>query len=74
MTVAVGSRLDDYRTSCPTPSTNRVVAWTAEAEAQQRFARQLIEHLGSSGVFSAKWTDEIMPDVGKLVELCATPP
>ena len=47
----------------------RVLKWTAEAEEQQRFPRQLIEHLGTSGVFSAKWSDAVMPDVRKLVAL-----
>src|ERR1700722_11463710 len=69
MTTTARSGLEDYRTLLSDAFDERVVAWTAEAEAQERFPRQLIEHLGSCGVFSAKWTDEIMPDVGKLVEL-----
>lgn len=48
---------------------DRVIEWTSEAEAQQRFPRKLIEHLGASGVFSAKWTDQTQPDVNKLIEL-----
>jgi acyl-ACP dehydrogenase len=69
MTTTARSGLDDYRTLLSDAFDERVVVWTAEAEVQERFPRQLIEHLGSCGVFSAKWTDEIMPDVGKLVEL-----
>ena len=61
--------LDDYRTLLTETFDDRVVKWTAEAEEQQRFPRQLIEHLGYSGIFSAKWGDGLMPDVGKLVEL-----
>jgi acyl-ACP dehydrogenase len=49
----------------------RVTAWTVNAEATQRFPRQLIEHLGVSGVFTAKWGDGQHPDVAKLVALAA---
>jgi acyl-ACP dehydrogenase len=63
------SALDDYRALLSGAFDDRVRAWTAEAEAQQRFPRQLIEHLGASGVFSAKWSTDTMPDVDKLVEL-----
>lgn len=59
----------DYRALLADAFDDRVTEWTAEAEAQQRFPRKLIEHLGASGVFSAKWTDQTQPDVGKLVEL-----
>ncbi len=47
----------------------RVTAWTAEAEATERFPRQLIEYLGSSGVFTEKWGDGQQPDVSKLIAL-----
>jgi acyl-ACP dehydrogenase len=60
---------DDYRALLRDAFDDRVVRWTAEAEAQQRFPRQLIEHLGARGVFSAKWSDHAQPDVDKLVEL-----
>ncbi|HEY0226683.1 MAG TPA: mycobactin biosynthesis acyl-ACP dehydrogenase MbtN [Mycobacterium sp.] len=60
---------DDYAALLCDAFDDRVVKWTAEAEEQQRFPRQLIEHLGTSGVFSAKWSDAAMPDVGKLVAL-----
>ncbi|OBA63296.1 acyl-CoA dehydrogenase [Mycobacterium sp. 1100029.7] len=59
----------DYQTLLATAFDERVTQWTAEAETQQRFPRKLIEHLGSSGVFAAKWTDQIQPDVKKIVEL-----
>jgi alkylation response protein AidB-like acyl-CoA dehydrogenase len=61
--------LDDYRVLLAGAFDERVVAWTAEAEAEERFPRHLIEHLGACGVFSAKWSTDTMPDVGKLVEL-----
>ncbi|WAC93017.1 mycobactin biosynthesis acyl-ACP dehydrogenase MbtN [Mycobacterium sp. Aquia_213] len=59
----------DYRALLSEAFDDRVTEWTSEAEAQQRFPRKLIEHLGSSGVFAAKWTDQTQPDVNKLVEL-----
>ena len=34
---------------------DRVTKWTAEAEQTERFPRKLIEYLGESGVFAAKW-------------------
>ena len=40
-----------------------------EAEAQQRFPRELIGHLGARGVFREKWRTGALPDVGKLIEL-----
>jgi acyl-ACP dehydrogenase len=59
----------EYRALLAEAFDDRVTEWTAEAEAQQRFPRKLIEHLGASGVFTAKWTDQAQPDVNKLVEL-----
>ncbi|MCV7030683.1 mycobactin biosynthesis acyl-ACP dehydrogenase MbtN [Mycobacterium sherrisii] len=59
----------DYRTLLAGVFDERVTAWTAEAEARQRFPRELIEYLGARGVFATKWTDQAQPDVGKLVEL-----
>jgi alkylation response protein AidB-like acyl-CoA dehydrogenase len=47
----------------------KVTAWTAEAEATERFPRALIEYLGARGVFREKWSDRAQPDVAKLVEL-----
>jgi hypothetical protein len=66
---ASDTNLDDYRFRLADAFNDQVVAWTAEAEAQQRFPRELIEHLGASGVFSEKWGAAALPDVGKLVEL-----
>ena len=62
-------RLDDYRSLLTDTFDERVVAWTAEAEACQRFPRELFEHLGDRGVFREKWRTGPLPDVGKLVEL-----
>ena len=59
----------DYRALLTEAFDDRVTEWTSEAEATQRFPRKLIEHLGASGVFAAKWTDQVQPDVNKLVEL-----
>ena len=59
----------DFRALLSKAFDDRVVEWTAEAEAQQRFPRKLIEHLGACGVFTAKWSDHTQPDVNKLVEL-----
>lgn len=61
--------LDDYRALLAGAFDDQVLAWTAEAEAQQRFPRELIEHLGARGVFSQKWGTGQLPDVAKLVEL-----
>lgn len=61
--------LDDYRRLLAGAFNDRVLAWTAEAEAQQRFPRELIEHLGDCGVFSQKWGSGPLPDVARLVEL-----
>ncbi|MDZ4269857.1 MAG: mycobactin biosynthesis acyl-ACP dehydrogenase MbtN, partial [Mycobacterium sp.] len=48
-----------------------IVGWTAEAEASERFPRELIEHLGAGGVFRSKWgpAGGQHPDVAKLNEL-----
>lgn len=59
----------DYRALLDHVFDDQVVAWTAEAEASERFPRKLIEHLGQSGVFSHKWGDSAHPDVEKLVAL-----
>jgi alkylation response protein AidB-like acyl-CoA dehydrogenase len=66
---ASDTNLVDYRARLADAFNDQVVAWTAEAEARQRFPRELIEHLGASGVFSEKWGTAALPDVGKLVEL-----
>lgn len=59
----------DYNTLLDGVFDHKVRQWTAEAEEAQRFPRQLIEHLGQSGVFSQKWGDQPQPDVAKLVAL-----
>jgi acyl-ACP dehydrogenase len=69
MTATTHNSLDDYRALLAAAFDERVVAWTVKAEEEERFPRQLIEHLGASGVFSAKWSTDPMPDVRKLVEL-----
>lgn len=61
--------VDDYRTLLDRVFDDQVTAWTAEAEETERFPRQLIEHLGRSGVFAEKWGDAAQPDVAKLVAL-----
>ncbi len=61
--------IDGFRALLDEAFDERVVTWTAEAEASERFPRKLIEHLGTSGVFAAKWADDVQPDVGKLLEL-----
>lgn len=59
----------DYRDLLDRVFDERVAEWTANAEASERFPRELIEHLGRSGVFAEKWSSGHHPDVGKLVEL-----
>lgn len=68
-TVASDTTLDGYRRLLDGAFDDRVLAWTAEAESQQRFPRELIEHLGACGVFSQKWGTGPLPDVARLVEL-----
>lgn len=69
MTASVEVSLQGYRDLLDEVFDQRVTAWTAEAEASERFPRQLIEYLGAAGVFSAKWGDAVQPDVAKLLEL-----
>jgi acyl-ACP dehydrogenase len=69
MTDSAGVSLDEYRALLDEVFGAQVVAWTAEAEATERFPRHLIEHLGKTGVFSAKWEDRQHPDVARLLEL-----
>lgn len=61
--------VDAYRALLAETFDAKVTAWTAEAEATERFPRALIEHLGACGVFREKWGDEPQPDVAKLIEL-----
>lgn len=69
MTATVGVSVDEFRALLTEVFDERVVEWTNEAEETERFPRKLIEHLGSAGVFAAKWGDSPHPDVAKLLEL-----
>ena len=71
MTASIGAGIDDYRELLDDVFGERIVTWTAEAEASERFPRKLIEHLGNSGVFRGKWgpAGDQHPDVAKLNEL-----
>ncbi len=62
--------LEDYRDLLERVFDDRVTAWTAEAEETERFPRKLIEYLGETGVFAAKWPPgQQHPDVAKVIEL-----
>jgi acyl-ACP dehydrogenase len=69
MTMSAQPSLDEYRRLLDEVFNEQVVAWTAEAEETEHFPRQLIEYLGKSGVFTAKWGDGHLPDVARLLEL-----
>jgi acyl-ACP dehydrogenase len=71
MTASVETGIDAYRELLKEVFDHKVVTWTAEAEASERFPRELIEHLGASGVFRSKWgpAGGQHPDVAKLNEL-----
>lgn len=71
MTASVETGIDGYRELLTEVFDQKVVAWTAEAEASERFPRELIEQLGASGVFRSKWgpAGGQHPDVAKLNEL-----
>jgi alkylation response protein AidB-like acyl-CoA dehydrogenase len=69
MTTTVGVSVDEFRDLLTEVFDKRVVEWTNEAEETEKFPRKLIEHLGASGVFAAKWGDSQHPDVAKLLEL-----
>ncbi|HXY67770.1 MAG TPA: mycobactin biosynthesis acyl-ACP dehydrogenase MbtN [Mycobacterium sp.] len=58
--------IDNYRSLLDEVFGDKVVAWTAEAEASERFPRELIEYLGKAGVFAQKWTCGQHPDIAKL--------
>jgi alkylation response protein AidB-like acyl-CoA dehydrogenase len=60
---------DDFAALLGRVFDDRVAAWTAEAEATERFPRELIEYLGREGVFAAKWGQDTQPDVGKVIAL-----
>jgi alkylation response protein AidB-like acyl-CoA dehydrogenase len=69
VTASVEVGIDQYRTLLNGVFDERVVAWTAGAEASEHFPRALIEHLGATGVFAQKWGEHQHPDVAKLVAL-----
>ncbi|MCV7191306.1 mycobactin biosynthesis acyl-ACP dehydrogenase MbtN [Mycolicibacterium brumae] len=69
MTASTEVTFADYRQLLDEVFDDRVTAWTAEAETSERFPRKLIEYLGSSGVFAAKWGSGQHPDVARLLEL-----
>jgi alkylation response protein AidB-like acyl-CoA dehydrogenase len=69
---AIVPQVEDYRALLERVFDERVTAWTAEAEASERFPRKLIEYLGQSGIFTAKWEDRQHPDVSKVIELAMT--
>lgn len=71
MTAAAEIGIEGYRELLKEVFDEKVVAWTAEAEASEHFPRKLIEHLGASGVFRSKWgpAGGQHPDVAKLNEL-----
>lgn len=61
---------EDYRALLDRVFDERVAAWTARAEETEHFPRELIEYLGESGVFTAKWPPGAQfPDVAKVIEL-----
>ena len=61
---------EDYRDLLDRVFGERVTAWTAEAEETEQFPRELIEYLGESGVFAAKWpAGQQQVDVAKVIEL-----
>ena len=59
----------DYQDLLDAAFDERLSAWITEAEAAERFPRQLIEHLGAAGVFADKWGHETQPDIVKLIAL-----
>ena len=69
MTETTELSIDEYRALLDDVFDDQVVAWTAEAEASERFPRKLIEHLGERGVFAQKWRGGQHPDVAKLIAL-----
>lgn len=61
---------EDYSDLLDRVFDDRVTKWTAEAEETERFPRKLIEYLGESGVFAAKWpAGQQNSDVAKVIAL-----
>ncbi|MEZ0053232.1 alkylation response protein AidB-like acyl-CoA dehydrogenase [Mycobacterium sp. MAA66] len=69
MTTFEAPSIELYRALLSEAFDDQVRAWTAEAEETERFPRKLIEHLGRSGVFAAKWGEAQHPDVAKVFAL-----
>ncbi len=64
------SAAEDYSELLDRVFDDRVTKWTAEAEETERFPRKLIEYLGESGVFAAKWpAGQQNSDVAKVIAL-----
>lgn len=69
MTTHLDMDLAGYQTLLGRVFDDQVTTWTAEAEAAERFPRELIEHLGAHGVFRGKWGPAEggqHPDVARL--------
>ncbi|MGB3485278.1 MAG: mycobactin biosynthesis acyl-ACP dehydrogenase MbtN [Mycobacterium sp.] len=66
-----GPDITHYRELLAEVFDETIIAWTAEAEASERFPRKMIERLGAEGVFRGKWgpAGGQHPDVAKLNEL-----
>lgn len=64
--LGAGLGIDEYRALLHDVFDDRVVAWTAEAEASGRFPRHLIEYLGKTNVFAQKWACGQHPDLARL--------
>lgn len=60
---------ENYRELLGEVFDERIRDWTAEAEESERFPRKLIEYLGQSEVFAAKWGERQHPDVAKVFAL-----
>ena len=72
VTASVALDVAGYRALLDEVFDEQVVAWTAEAEATERFPRKLIEYLGASGVFTGKWGGQQQPDVAKAASSSPT--
>jgi len=68
-TTADAPPTEDYQHLLDRVFDERVTTWTAEAEETEHFPRELIEYLGRSGVFAARWGDGQLPDVAKVIAL-----
>jgi len=70
MTAAADVSAEDFSDLLERVFDERVTKWTAKAEETERFPRELIEYLGESGVFKAKWPEgQQQSDVAKVIAL-----